>query len=475
MLMRILVDNPGPQFTRHLDSKFILTIKTCLQSGRDPSVQQILRESLYYFASIKQSDTNLGPLLNMWQQEQTAYPGGRSVGPGPQGSQQPRERHSHRNLPPPEELAARISEAKASAQLLIQLSESTSPQEVPGNELMKEFADRVQSANRNLHAFMNCQDPAPDEHTFATLIETCEQLSVASSRHQRAVLASRQNLGISPQPSNGASPQPPQLAQPVQNQQYQSRGLSTQDQQRASYIPPTAMMNSSEQQRSSYMQPLPNMIAPQPQRGFDQPQASNPFSDNNSIPAQVPQLNNANAKSTPRSNVYELPGSADEDFAAPSGPPPSNGMQNSQTQQPHPALQDDDDDYDLYNTGTSPITSHPTQTSLQQSQSPTIPTSTKPTNWEPSQTTWNNIASTARSQQPQELAASGPLQRDLAPLRPDIPGVTQSYVSRQYQDASGMTMHGASPPPTATSIGARMGAKIRDDEPMTPMTPSGWH
>lgn len=484
MLMRILVDNPGPQFTSHLDSKFILTIKTCLQSSRDPSVQQILRESLYYFASTKQSDTNIGPLLNMWQQEQTAYPGGRSVGPGPSGSHPPREHHSNRNLPPPEELAARISEAKASAQLLIQLSESTPPYEVPGNELMKEFADRVQSANRNLHAFMNCQDPPPDEHTFATLIETCEQLSVASSRHQRAVLASRQQLGLSTQQSNGASPQPPQIVQPVQNHQYQPRGLTPHDQQRASYIPPTATMNPSEQQRSSYMQPPSNMMASQPQgysRGFEQPRASNPFSDDNSIPSQAPQLYNTNTKPTSHSTVYELPGSTDEDSTAPSKRPVINGTRNLQTQQPQSALQDDEEDYDLYNTGNSPLAAHHARPMPQQPEALNTPTSTKPTNRDSPQTSWNHIASTARTQQPAEMPAPEPAQAQasLAPSRPDIPGVTQSYVGRQYQAASGMTMHGASPPSTAAAAadgaGLGPGGKIRDDEPITPITPSGWH
>ena len=70
MLMRILVDNPGPQFTQHVDAKFIIAIRSCLQSQRDPSVQQILRETLYYFAANKAQDTNLTPLLSMWQQEQ---------------------------------------------------------------------------------------------------------------------------------------------------------------------------------------------------------------------------------------------------------------------------------------------------------------------------------------------------------------------------------------------------------------------
>ncbi len=70
MLMRILTDNPGPNFTKNIDKKFVETIKALLKTCRDPSVQQILRETLFYFESSKSADENLKDLIEMWKKEQ---------------------------------------------------------------------------------------------------------------------------------------------------------------------------------------------------------------------------------------------------------------------------------------------------------------------------------------------------------------------------------------------------------------------
>lgn len=70
MLMRILADNPGPTFTRNLDQKFVQTVKELLRMGRDPSVQQILRETLSSFQNEKVGDDGLVGLLSMWKKEQ---------------------------------------------------------------------------------------------------------------------------------------------------------------------------------------------------------------------------------------------------------------------------------------------------------------------------------------------------------------------------------------------------------------------
>ena len=58
MLMRILSDNPGPAFTKNIDKKFVETVKTLVRFGTDPSVQQILRETLDNFERDKKSDTD---------------------------------------------------------------------------------------------------------------------------------------------------------------------------------------------------------------------------------------------------------------------------------------------------------------------------------------------------------------------------------------------------------------------------------
>ena len=121
-------------------------------------------------------------------------------------------RSSSKTLPPPAELAGRIEEARTSAKLLLQLVQSTPANELLGNELVKEFAERCTTAQRSIHGYIACDNPAPDDDTMLTLIETNEQLSLAASKHQRAILQARRFMGASPSPpvQNGnAMPPPP--------------------------------------------------------------------------------------------------------------------------------------------------------------------------------------------------------------------------------------------------------------------------
>ena len=114
--------------------------------------------------------------------------------------------HKPRGLPPPAELSQRVEEAKTSAKLLSQVVQSTPPSEVLGNELIKEFADRCQSASRSMQSYIHSDNPAPDEDTLLTLIETNDQLATAMSRHQRGVLHARRLTGAvsaSPQAQQG--------------------------------------------------------------------------------------------------------------------------------------------------------------------------------------------------------------------------------------------------------------------------------
>lgn len=109
--------------------------------------------------------------------------------------------HKPRGLPPPAELAQRIEEAKTSAKLLSQVVQSTPPAEVLGNQLIKEFVERCQSASRSVQSYIHSDNPAPDEDTLLTLIETNDQLATALSRHQRAMLQARRVTGTpSPNP-----------------------------------------------------------------------------------------------------------------------------------------------------------------------------------------------------------------------------------------------------------------------------------
>ncbi|KAI9644410.1 hypothetical protein NHQ30_007767 [Ciborinia camelliae] len=232
MLIRILTDNPGKTFTRNVDAKFVQTVKELLRTGRDPSVKQILMETLVTFTTDKADDETLAPLIEMWKKEQEKmvklaasfpkhyhrwlFPSNASQGPaGPRTLVAPpfdpnsqnyfgRNHHTHR-LPAPHELSSRIEEARTSAKLLSQVVQSTPPSEVLTNELIREFADRCQSASRSVQAYMIAENPSPDNNTMETLIETNEQLSKAMNQHQRAVLHARKLMGL----GNGENSTPP--------------------------------------------------------------------------------------------------------------------------------------------------------------------------------------------------------------------------------------------------------------------------
>lgn len=110
-----------------------------------------------------------------------------------------------KGLPTPAELAQRIEEARTSAKLLQQLVQSTPQAELKGNDLIKEFADRCQSAQRSVQGYINAENPGPDDDTLHTLIETSEQLSLALSKHSRALLQARRAQGG----TGSHSPTPP--------------------------------------------------------------------------------------------------------------------------------------------------------------------------------------------------------------------------------------------------------------------------
>ena len=220
MLIRILADNPGQSFTRNFDAKFVSTVKDLVKHGKDPSVQQMMRETLDTLEAEKSYDNGLYDLLAMWRQVKGHHarilPQGAYRQIAPPIPQHPTAHQHHPNsLPTPTELASRVEEARNTAKILLQLLQSTPPEQVMDQELIKEFSDRCQAAQRSMQEYINCTSPPPDDDTLQTLIETNEQLSLAISRHQRAVLQARRALGQSASPALGpnnpfASP-PPQL------------------------------------------------------------------------------------------------------------------------------------------------------------------------------------------------------------------------------------------------------------------------
>ncbi|KAL2180718.1 uncharacterized protein P884DRAFT_311453 [Thermothelomyces heterothallicus CBS 202.75] len=238
MLLRILADNPGPGFTRFLDKKFVDVTKELLRSGRDPSVRQILMETLDAFETTKNLDEGLALIIEMWQKEkEKAYkayggvpaapypnPGApypTAVAPGYHQYQQaqaqahyPRPNHGKR-LPDPAELANRLEEARTSAKLLEQFVACTPPSEILSNDLVKEFADRCGSASRSIQGYMSAEDPAPDNDTMESLIDTNEQLQQALNHHRRAVLQAKKQLGNGGSSNtSGPAPQEPHSTAP---------------------------------------------------------------------------------------------------------------------------------------------------------------------------------------------------------------------------------------------------------------------
>jgi len=73
---------------------------------------------------------------------------------------------------------------------------------------------------------MSCDDPSPDEDTMLTLIETNDQLNIAMSKHQRALLQARKSAGIAT-PSSQPQPEPTQSGQPMPQHQLGRNVYST--------------------------------------------------------------------------------------------------------------------------------------------------------------------------------------------------------------------------------------------------------
>ncbi|KAK5626906.1 hypothetical protein RRF57_002621 [Xylaria bambusicola] len=219
MLVRILVDNPGPTFTRNLDQEFAKTVKDLLKNTRNERVRQMLMETLTSFETTKFYDEGLTPLIEMWKKEKEkaqkasysapiqSYLRQQSRQPPPQAMDMmtaaPVDRHSQnyfarnhrvRSLPEPVELAGRLEEARTSAGLLQQVVTNTAPGEILDNDLIKEFAERCKSASRSIQGYMASENPTPDNETMESLIDTNEQLQNALNLHQRAMLNARKHV-----------------------------------------------------------------------------------------------------------------------------------------------------------------------------------------------------------------------------------------------------------------------------------------
>lgn len=477
MLMRILTDNPGHNFTQYFDKSFVSTVKALLRECKDSSVQQIMRETLDYFEAEKlKANDSLTLLVEMWRKEKGGSARMYSSNVGIDGTtvletdfahtdQAPRHSYTYaaapgvphgsrppRSLPPPDELAARIEEAKTSARLLVQMVQSTPPTEMLGNDLIKEFAERARQANKSVTQYMACENPAPDEHTMLTLIETSEQLSIAMTKHQRAVLNARKATGLSstgtsPQPQatqqdpfstaalqNSLPPQPPrqqeslfppsnqysqpnqfsqptQYSQPItqaQQQQYQPQRQPYGRQESDDLYSNTPIVSPIEANERTYAPPS----GPPPQRKENPSTvyASQPYSNNYETQQTSPvQASNVNRHSaTAAYDIAENPFADDNAYTAPSGPPPPRTQ---------PAEQNS---YSLFNRAAGQLR-------------------------DPASPTYNNAQPIGNRSEAYSDNYTAPQSRP-QPTASNNWQPTPSFVGRQQSSEAHITMSGASPP-----------------------------
>ncbi|CAI4218248.1 unnamed protein product [Parascedosporium putredinis] len=224
MLLRILTDNPNiTTFTRNFDKKFVDVVKDLLKYAKDPSVRTILVETLDSFEYAKSYDEGLALLIEMWKKDKSKIYKNYGLTPrtlnAPAFQPVPQDSHfngtqgaGHRTsrLPDPVQLAARLEEASTSAKLLTQVVSHSEPRELLDNDLVKEFSGRCQRASRSIQGYMTAENPAPDNDTMESLINTNEQLQSALNLHQRAVLSAKKQLGIvsSHSPAQPGTPSP---------------------------------------------------------------------------------------------------------------------------------------------------------------------------------------------------------------------------------------------------------------------------
>jgi hypothetical protein len=268
---------------------------------------------------------------------------------------------------------------------------------------------------------MNAQNPAPDPDTMLTLIETNDQLNIAMSKHQRAVLGARKATGLAT-PSPAAEPQQNPMAMPQhvpgqnvyggaapQSTQPDHGPYSASPPRRQNTVPnPVSPVRQEEEHFAPPPGPPPGRVQPQ-QNQLPADSSSNPydfsnagtFSNQFSAPQQPPVPTRSTAR--PQSHAYSSSadyGIADNPFADDAYGPGSP--------QKERALHTDQDG--------SEISSRPPQGS-------------------------------SGNQYPQELPSEhnrpGPYNAGYQP--------TPSYIHRQESSADHVTMHGGSPPPSATA------------------------
>ncbi|GIZ46542.1 hypothetical protein CKM354_000966500 [Cercospora kikuchii] len=425
MLIRILSDNPGPRFTRNFDKSFVNTVKEMLRNCRDQSTQQILRETLDHLENDKAYDEGLHGLFQMWRKEKGqaasfSVGGQRAAFMGQDGYQAPAHgyersgasgrRNRQSGLPSAVELASRIEEAKNTAKILLQLVQSTPTEDFVNNELIKEFSERCQSAQKSMQTYINATEPAPDHDTMATLIETNEQLSLATSRYQRALLAARRAMGVSTSPE-------------------QSTQSGTENLASAFTPPPGPPPGQQQQSNSAFAAPLTSQANTydtgnyQAYGGYQPPSGPPPsgaFAGQQAAPPQMP----------PR------PQEAANPFADPA---PSQHSAFPPASQHHPQTVSFDD-FDRQQQQQS--SNHVRSFTIEKEPEGFAP---------PKRNNTNELENAYSVEQPKVSPLHPPEGHAVSPSSPPRPAlgpyhnteITQSYVGRQQSATNGLSMHGA--------------------------------
>lgn len=157
--------------------------------------------------------------------------------------------------------------------------QSTPPAEIIGHDLIKEFAERCQNAVRTVQGYISSDNPAPDEETLVTLIETNDELSVALSQYQRSILKARKAMGTNTPPVDGTASS--EAARPVLPPPVPSRQNGTES---------ATLAELPAQPVTSSAAPIANGSDRYEYRA-DEFQVQNPFADNNAADEEAPVAN----------------------------------------------------------------------------------------------------------------------------------------------------------------------------------------
>lgn len=288
--------------------------------------------------------------------------------------------------------------------------QSTPATEFIGNDLIKEFSERARQAHKSVQGYMACDNPAPDEDTMLTLIETSEQLNIAMSKHQRGLLQARKATGQAVQtPPAQQNSQDPFSTTQLQN------SLPQQPLQPQPQSQPYQQYNNYQQPNTQGGYGLVSPIQPHEREGFNAPPGAPPA--RNAEPVQA----------------YE--------YSAPPGPPPRKQQESQHVVSPTTPTATQ-----AYEIGDNPFTDEayaaPNQNVAPQQNSYSLFSRAA-----------GQLGSQNQSQRPPPTESYENPYQTPAQTSPQRPGVgsgwqeTPSFVNRQDSATNHITMHGGAAKP----------------------------